>query len=192
MQTNLNSTIDYVQPDFYRFNSDSLKLVELVFSKGRREHYDLVADFGSGCGILGIELSQKNLSFTKMDLIEYQSEFYSFMKENIALFGKGDIVPLIKNYYRVNKKYDLIVSNPPYFNPDHNRIGENEARNLCRFGNMADFLELIQKSLKPGGEAFVLASREEKFEIPFEKYEEISLHKKVSLFHFCLDEKTEQ
>jgi tRNA1(Val) A37 N6-methylase TrmN6 len=47
---------DYSQPDYYRFNSDSITLVNyLLKSMGPTES---ILDLGAGCGIIGIELAR--------------------------------------------------------------------------------------------------------------------------------------
>ncbi len=182
--------MDYYQPDFYRFNTDSLFLVDHALKRCNERSFLNVADFGAGCGVIGLELLQRGGHFNRLDLIEYQKEYYPFLKKNIELFGNEKTRTLIEDFYKINNNYDLILSNPPYFSPEASRPSLNLNRKKCRsfvHGSMEDFLELIKDRLSPNGEAFVLVSRSEKFKIPFENYTELFLYKKISLLHFRLD-----
>ncbi|MFZ8932657.1 MAG: methyltransferase [Bacteriovoracaceae bacterium] len=182
--------MDYSQPDFYRFNTDSLLLVDYVLRRCGQRSFSQVADLGAGCGIVGIELLQKGAQFNQIDLIEYQKEYYPHLKRNIELFECENAKVHMTDFFELKNQYDLIISNPPYFSSEASRSSSNHNRNKCRIfshGNTELFLEHIKTLLNPAGEAFVLVSRAEKFDIPFNEFSEFPLHKKISLLHLRLD-----
>jgi len=76
----------------------------------------------------------------------------------------------------VDEKYDLIISNPPFYSD--NFKSENDQRNLARFENALPFNHLIESVSK-------LLSEDGKFSviIPFKEEEHfIALASKVNLF----------
>ena len=75
-----------------------------------------------------------------------------------------------------NKKYDLIVSNPPYFVVGQGVLSPNEFKNRCRFFMDSDWqtmIHFIQKSLNPGGHAYFLVREELKSAIE-KQFSEVS------------------
>ena len=75
--------MDYVQPDFYRFNEDSLKLVTRVESTLSKASH--VLDVGAGCGIIGIELALR-INIGELHLLEVQQDFLPFIETNLNSF----------------------------------------------------------------------------------------------------------
>lgn len=74
------------------------------------------------------------------------------------------------------KKYDLIVSNPPYFVVGQGMLSPNEFKNRCRFFVDSDWQTMIrfmQSSLKPDGQAYFLV-REELKAIIAKQFSEIT------------------
>ncbi len=71
---------DYDQPEFYRFNEDSLKLVKWVLL--RVSSAQTILDLGAGSGIIGIELSRVLLP-SKLTLVEVRQEYSAHLDTNI-------------------------------------------------------------------------------------------------------------
>lgn len=107
---------DYSQPDFYRFNSDSFELINFI--KKLNPNVKSILDIGAGSGVIGIEIS-RSLSIDLVVFVEAQKEFYEHLVLNCNTFipqiSREIIITKISNYDSL-KKFDLIVSNPPYFN----------------------------------------------------------------------------
>ena len=137
----------------YRFTSDSVLLTKFASVKTG----DTVADFCSGCGIVGFHLHalhpQKKLSFTLFEMqkalsdlarktIEYNA-FDNFAIENIRLQD-------FPSEYKA--KFSLVLCNPPY-----ERGGlENESyeKAICRKEITITLEEIVcaaKKALKFGG-----------------------------------------
>jgi tRNA1(Val) A37 N6-methylase TrmN6 len=65
----------------------------------------------------------------------------------------------------LSRTYDLILCNPPYFNPTEGQLSPSQFKNRCRFfidATQAELLIALAKMLKPNGEAFVLSRQPEK------------------------------
>ncbi len=117
-----------------------------------------ILDIGAGTGLLSLMLAQKNNAF--IDAVELDeaaaaqaSENFnaSPWKERLQVFHLG-----IEEFDN-GKKYDLITSNPPFFEDDLKSI--NEQRNAAMHSttlNLEKLLVQIESLLKKGGKASVL------------------------------------
>ena len=126
---------------------------------------DEVLDIGTGCGLLPLMLAQKGIK--SADAVEIDSDSYEEAAQNFSnsawksrLFAVNDD---IKHYaWNCTKKYDLVVSNPPFFFGDN--IPEKEKKGLARHTNTLSYNDLlvsVKKLLKPDGRfALVLPARE--------------------------------
>ncbi len=150
---------DYLQPDFYRFNEDSLLLVEKIKNKITNAHS--ILDIGAGCGVIGIELS-KYFRPKKLHLLELQNEYAFYLKENIKMLeAEIDAEVFISNLSRWTRtiRYDLIVCNPPYYLPGRGQISKDSQRSLSRSFLVDGWKELIPfvlQSLTENGKSFIV------------------------------------
>jgi tRNA1Val (adenine37-N6)-methyltransferase len=157
---------DYYQPSFYRFNEDSLHLVKFVASKVK--NISNLLDLGAGSGILGIELSNilmpKNLCF-----VEAQSEWEPFLSYNLNKFLSFEIQSRIFfstfGDWIPEERFDLIISNPPYFLPGHGQSSPDKRREISRsfiIDGWAVLLNKISRALSPHGKAFIVVRNDER------------------------------
>lgn len=170
---NPHFTIQYSQPEDYRFSHDSVFLSRRVFEilKSSSQKRDFVLDLCSGCGVVGIDylfhLEQNQFSPPEqMDFMEVQAIYHSHFVKNIAVLNpQHSFQFLTMNYSKVTQhtelknKYDLILCNPPYFKPEMGVLSKSDFKNRCRFMIDSDFKTLIQSILyllKTDGVAFVL------------------------------------
>ena len=156
----------YSQPDFYRFSEDSIHISSWAAKKlgvlelSPDEFHG--ADFGCGCGIVGLEFLAKIEKSLKFDFFEVQKPFKEHFEKNVKIFSLLEEKQI--RFFNLNLKslkveefknnYDLILSNPPYFNVDENRMGASALRNNCRFFTNLSFeewIEVIFYCLKVGG-----------------------------------------
>ena len=154
--------IDYVQPDFYRFNQDSLDLIRFILN--RIPNAGSILDVGAGNGIIGIELS-RNLNPRMLSLLEIQSEFEPYIQKNISLFLAEPTqtqtqihISSLGQWQNVHH-FDLIVCNPPYYLPGHGQESTDQRRNLCRSFKSDSWEILFQRILDwlaPEGKAFIV------------------------------------
>ena len=128
---------------------------------------DDVLDIGTGCGLIPLMLAQKGIK--SADAVEIDRDSYEEAAQNFSnsawksrIFAINDD---IKHYSDIcSKKYDLVVSNPPFFFGDN--IPEKEKKGLARHTNTLsynDLLASVKKIMKPDGRfALVLPARESK------------------------------
>lgn len=169
---NLHFTFNYAQPEEYRFSHDSVFLARQVFELFSGNLKDAVGlDLCSGCGIVGLDFlfhcKTTGLNLPEhFDFVEVQNIYREYFEENCQRFG-ADLPSLnfINENYEILKsesyqgRYDLIMSNPPYFRVNQGMPSPSEFKNRCRFFIDSDFknlIEAIHNALKPGGSAFIL------------------------------------
>lgn len=159
---------DYSQPDFYRFSEDSLRLVDHALS-----FQDLspksVADFGCGCGVIGIEYARRK-NPDKVIFLEAQSEFLPHLEMNTEAFlPKATSSEIIhRRFSEVNwnrMDLDLILCNPPFYLPGQGEVSKDQRRHRCRTFEMDSWeilLKLAKISLAPKGLALFVLPNESK------------------------------
>ncbi len=170
MSKNTLYSYNYHQPEDYRFSLDSVFLAQKVAEnmKSRKNLTDLqVLDLCSGCGVIGLELNFHLKSLNKIDFLEIQEVYLPYFMKNVeqAQTPGCEFNFLNMNYSELRsgsfkEKYDVVVSNPPYFFIGEGLLSPNEFKNRCRFFIDSDFEILIAsiiETLKPGGEAYILA-----------------------------------
>lgn len=156
-----DKNLNYSQPDSYHFSEDSILLAKHV-SNNIKINAHKVLDLGAGCGVVGIEYSKiaKNPPL-EITFVEKQEVFSDHLESNLKLLPK-EIVGrvLLQDIKNLNaSEFDLIISNPPYYNYQKGRLSENEIQNNCRFTTMLTPEELcasIYQHLNSTGEAWVL------------------------------------
>lgn len=87
-----------------------------------------IIDLGCGSGVIGLTL-EKKISTKSVDLIDISPKALTVTKKNIInLNSRANIME--NNFLEnINKKYDVIISNPPYIKTDEqieNIVKENE------------------------------------------------------------------
>lgn len=150
---------DYLQPDFYRFNTDSMELINWVKTKVIKA--DSILDLCAGCGYLGIEASQL-LCPQFLTLVECQIDFFPYLKKNSQTFLPSVLVDIhikkVSEFYPPHL-YDLILINPPYYLPQNGNVSPDPRRAIARtflIDNWTIFLEKILLCLSSRGKAFVI------------------------------------
>lgn len=169
---NPHFTFNYSQPEEYRFSHDSVFLARQVFEFLNEDTSPLTAlDLCSGCGIVGLDFlfhcKQEQRAYPAVfDFMEVQEVYREHFEKNLTAFGdhKPSVNFVNQNYESLltpefSGRYDLILSNPPYFRINQGKLSPSEFKNRCRFFIDSDFTNLIRgidAALKPGGRAFIL------------------------------------
>lgn len=146
----------YQDDEFYCFTSDAILLSEFT----RVKKGDIVADFCSGCGIVGLNLLGLNKDKIKtLNLFEMQTPLYNLAVKSIEENNLSNIVSA--NNCRLqditsefNGKFSLITCNPPYMAVGKGFIDEKDAIAMCRTEVTLSLEELVKafsKCLKYGG-----------------------------------------
>lgn len=118
--------IGYVDFYGYHINVDERALIPRYETEGLIElvlntikEYDLdikdIFDIGTGSGCIDVVLS-KRLNNTNISTIDISSNALDLAKSNYELNNVNNVEVINKDIfeYSTNKKYDLIISNPPY------------------------------------------------------------------------------
>jgi len=117
-----------------------------------------ILDIGTGTGLLSLMLAQKNdvvIDAVELDTAAAAQASENFntspWKERLQVFNSGI------ERFDSDRKYDLIISNPPFFEDDLKSV--NEQRNAAMHSttlNLEALLVQIERLLKTGGRAAVL------------------------------------
>ncbi len=172
MSVNHYFTFNYVQPEEYHFSHDSVFLARQVFESFTDDLQNMTAlDLCAGCGIVGLDFLFHCKSAGKrmpasFDFLEVQSIYREYFEQNLHGFGSRlPLVNFLNHNYDILKaeynqyRYDLIMSNPPYFRVNQGILSPSEFKNRCRFFIDSDFknlIEAIDNTLKPHGSAYIL------------------------------------
>lgn len=160
---------DYQQPEFYRFSSDSLFLVEQVYALMKQSPPKSILDVGAGCGVVGLELAQRfSDDLESVTLLEPLPDFQLFLKMNLEVIETQvscvDFKIVQENILNTQVGlFDLVVSNPPYFLSERGRSSPNPLKNHCRMFQSCspqEFFQPMQKRLKPKGLGFFLGHKD--------------------------------
>jgi len=143
----------YQYEDGYRYNSDSLLLYDFTCKLNPKGN---VLDVGSGSGILGL-LLKRDFATISLTQIDVQSS-HKFLTCRSAEYNKleSEIVCADFRDYVFDKKFDFIVSNPPFYHKGTQK-SENESLKISRHSDSLPFEELtkaVSSNLKPRG-AFI-------------------------------------
>lgn len=122
-------------------------------------------DIGTGTGIIAIMLAQK--VGAKIDAIDIDENAFVQANENIMMCSWKDRINLhhisLQQFANENSsRYDLIVSNPPYF-VDSSKANE-ESRTNARHTDQLPYIDLLNgvlKLLNPTGKFYVILPKKE-------------------------------
>lgn len=145
----------YQDQSLYRFTSDAVILSKFASCKKG----DVVADFCSGSGIVGLHFYALNNGVKSVDLIEIQQELASLSQKTIEynnLQDKFSVVnmPLQELPKEYNGKYSLILCNPPYKKAGSGEPNSNIKIAMCRHEitiTQDEIVNTAYKKLKVGG-----------------------------------------
>lgn len=124
-----------------------------------------VLDIGTGTGLLSLMLAQR-ADGLKIVALEIDSQAAAQARQNVSdsPFSKQiNIVHTDAKKWEASGKYDLIISNPPFFTKSLK--GDNEQRNAARHNDdftQDDLCKLIFENLSDTGYASVLLPVSEK------------------------------
>jgi tRNA1Val (adenine37-N6)-methyltransferase len=109
-----------------------------------------ILDIGAGTGVVSLMLAQR--SFAELiDAIEIDDETYEQCAENFENSPGNDRLfcyhaSLDQFTQEIDDKYDLIVSNPPFYSEDYK--SKNTQRDMARFQDALPFINLLESVSK--------------------------------------------
>ncbi len=151
--------LDYKQPDFYHFSEDSPRLAKVAASI--EGVHATVLDLCAGCGVVGIEYWNLKKRIDEIYFLERQSEYKDSLEQNIKQISNTSVQCSYQHFQEItlDRKFDVILCNPPFFALEASRPSENSKRNLCRLMPKAQMVELlifVRESLSRLGRAYLV------------------------------------
>ena len=122
------------------------------------ERIKSIADIGSGTGLLGLMLAQKNNA--AIDAVELNADVANQAKQNFEASPWKDRLTVFNDdilSFIPQKKYDFIISNPPFFEEDLK--SSNSQRNTAMHSTtltLQQLLQQIKRLIQAEGSAAVL------------------------------------
>jgi tRNA1Val (adenine37-N6)-methyltransferase len=131
-----------------------LPLNSLPFGSAQNKGEYHVLDIGTGTGLLSLMIAQKNNEI-KIDAIEIDTQAAEQATENIAASPCTNLIQVFNEdilNFNIDKKYDCIISNPPFFEDDLQSA--DKAKNNAKHNtslNLMQLLQVVDKYLSPEG-----------------------------------------
>ena len=155
--------VSYSQPDAYHFCQDSILAPRAIVRDLEGFKVDTALDVCAGCGVMGLEVLTAIRSPVRFDFLEIQDEFEAHFRRNLEITGlEGTWIA--QNYSVLemaewSERYDLIVSNPPYFLENESSLSPSPLNNRARFfldSDLRTLLRGVRNALRPNGRAYIL------------------------------------
>ena len=107
-----------------------------------------ILDIGTGTGLIALMLAQRNPKAI-IDAIDIEEDCVIQAKQNIAGSSFSQRINIQNSSFQEfskckDKKYDLILSNPPFFK--NAMKSPNHSRNFARHDNTLSFVDIISQS----------------------------------------------
>ena len=156
---------DYSQPKEYHFSE-----ISIAFVKNVRTYLDsinfkanFICDAYAGCGVVGLEYLAQSREQAKIDFIELQQDVFSLHLERNIQWKQANaevfFISIAKFTKQVQRRYDLILANPPYYDPKRVRTSPNKVKALAHSffeGSIQDLFLLVHHCLHKNGYCFFL------------------------------------
>jgi release factor glutamine methyltransferase len=126
---------------------DTETLIEWALSLTLPEHTRAV-DLGTGTGAIALALASEHPTW-QVSAVEFYSEAVELARENAERLGLAVKVEQGSWFEPVQGTYDLIVSNPPYIDPNDHHLNEGDVRFeprsalVANNGGMSDIEHII-------------------------------------------------
>jgi len=133
----------------YCYNSDTLFLYDFITNFPIKKN---VLEVGGGCGVLGLLVARDfRINLT---IIEIQKVMSEFIAKN-AKINSIEVDIINDNFleYNFNKRFDYVISNPPFYNST--KKSDNEIIKIARYDEnlpMKKFFEKVNLVLSEQGE----------------------------------------
>ena len=108
------------------------------------ENAHRLLDIGTGTGLVALMLAQRSLSDSNIVALEVDKAAYEQAQENVAHSPWSQRIEVCHGDFRqfcAEEKFDVIVSNPPYF--VNSLLSPNEQRAMARHTGLLTYEELL-------------------------------------------------
>ncbi|MEZ4947671.1 MAG: methyltransferase [Cyclobacteriaceae bacterium] len=147
-----------------------------------------ILDIGTGTGLIALMLAQRSGQNIHIDAIEIDFDTYQQAVENVEASvwqDKINVCHTSLQHFSTSKKYDLIITNPPYF--VNSLKAPDQKRNLSRHSDQLPYTDIINschRLLHPNGRLCLILPHSEG--IIFTKMAataRLLCNKKISIHH---------
>lgn len=143
----------------YRYGEDSLRLADAC----RVPKGSSVAELGSGCGVVSLIITARDKP-KYIAAVEIQESLHKIAEGNVCANDLGRIVHCFNEDYRKfaarnGGKFDVVVSNPPFYPAGQGRLSPNKERAAAHHelnGDISDLVVAAGRLLKPQGRFYVI------------------------------------
>jgi tRNA1Val (adenine37-N6)-methyltransferase len=128
-----------------KVGTDAVLLGAWIIPNGSKR----ILDVGAGTGVIALMLAQK--TDAQIDAIDIDEEAFIQAKQNVSESKFSNQITVTHSSFQeyakmIDKKYDLIVTNPPYF--EQSLKSSDEQRSHARHADVLPFEELLDGVLK--------------------------------------------
>lgn len=148
-------------------SSETAELINVILEQEKDEKISLL-ELGSGSGIISLMLKHYRQSWDICG-IEIQEHLVEISQEN-SKSADEDVIFIeadLRNYSTI-EKFDLIVTNPPYFKVNETRISPNRERAISRHEllcDLSDVIASIRRNLVFKGRAYLIYPQNRELEL---------------------------
>jgi len=136
----------------HRYGEESIALAAFATVKPDQQ----VVELGSGVGIISLLIAAQN-NPSRIDAVELQPSLHEIAVKNVLKNGYEHIVHCINEDFRYfaqanRNKYDVVISNPPFFTAGNGRLCANPQRATARHelnGTIEDLVAAAYNCLLP-------------------------------------------
>ncbi len=120
----------------------------------------IILDIGTGSGIIALMLAQRTATEAKIDAVELLKEDAQQASQNVRSSPWSDKISVINSSiqkFETNKKYDLIICNPPFFS--RSLLSPTENRSSVRHDiqlTLDDLISTTTQLLSPAGRLCII------------------------------------
>lgn len=156
-----------VTTDSCLFGAWAAEQIRTMKAEVRAGPVDQLLDIGTGSGLLSLMVVQKTTAL--IDAIEIDNDAFEQASENIAASpwkNRVNIFHANAKEFPFLKQYDLIISNPPFY--ENELKSRNSKKNRAHHDEsllLDELMSIIKNNLRPGGRFFLL--------LPYKRNEEI-------------------
>jgi tRNA1Val (adenine37-N6)-methyltransferase len=151
----------YQRKKGYRFSLDSILLAHFAIAQGIAGD---VLDVGAGGGVLSMLIARLQGSIGRIIAVEIQKTLSEIAKKNVKRNGLGGVIEVFNADVRVfvkewDKKFDAIISNPPFRKVNAGRVNPDEEKRIARHEyrlDPGDLSAVISSALKQKGKFFLI------------------------------------
>lgn len=108
-----------------------------------------ILDIGAGTGLIALMAAQK--TDAKITAVEIDKNAFLQCRENVRFNGQSRRIEVVNSsfqefYVKIKKKFDFIISNPPYF--ENSLKSKINTRNTARHSDLLSKEELVKGAAK--------------------------------------------